>query len=170
MLVFVTHRCKTAVCYEHQIGFSGYAYCNKFLTGAEFTSGSGLGSFWKLWRVSMATAVSCKHQKSPSPSTYWRQTWGKVWREGKCERRPCAVSHMNEQQHMTYPQILRILFFWVARRYFQPKQTAPWLIHDGRRGWIKYSYLTHKHTKCIFLNFIFKGKSWFLCFFDKSGC
>ena len=89
--------------------------------------------------------VPCKHQK-------WvlnqhRRTWGKEkWREENCASRPCAVSHMNEQQHMTYPQILWILFFWVARRYFQPKQTAPWLIHDRGRGWIKYSYLTHKHT------------------------
>lgn len=32
----------------------------------------------------------------------------------------CAVSHMDEQPRMTYPQLLWVLFFWVARRYFQP--------------------------------------------------
>lgn len=71
----------------------------------------------------------------------------KMWEESM---RPCAMSHMNEQQHMTYPQLQWILFFWVARCYFQPRQTAPWLIHDGGRGWIKYSYRTHKHIPHAF--------------------
>lgn len=73
-----------------------------------------------------------------------------IWEETMC----CA--HMNEQQHMTYPQLLWILFFWVARRYLQPKLTALWLIHDGGRGWIKYSYCTHKHRPNV--NFIFWAK------------
>ncbi len=93
-----------------------------------------------------------------------------VWKEWKCERRPCAVSHMNEQQHMTYPQLLWMLFFWVARRYFQLQQTAPWLIHDRGRGWIKYSFLTHKHTPNAYSWISYLRLSCIFCFFNKSGC
>lgn len=96
-----------------------------------------------------------KHQKCP-----WKS--GKETKcGGKCEQRPCAVSHMNEQPHMTYPPLLWILFFWAARRYFQPQQTAPWLIHDGGRGWIKYSSHAQTHTN-VYTSVLYSRQSfWF---------
>lgn len=55
--------------------------------------------------------ISFPQTSEMSPEPAQTDTREEKWREEKCASRPCAVSHMNEQQHMTYPQILWIFVF-----------------------------------------------------------
>lgn len=82
-----------------------------------------------------------------------RGQWRK-WKHCREEEigRVCVLCH-SWTSCSAYPHLLYILFFWVARLYFQPKQTAPWLIHDRGAGHNKkFMTYTKMCTRCISWN------------------